>query len=59
VVFPASGWEIMANVRRVAASLKISGDSDTQRAYGGDGNPSLSSYWRAKLHAPLTEVSGH
>jgi len=39
VVFPASGWEIMANVRLVAASLKISGDSDTQRAYGREGKP--------------------
>jgi hypothetical protein len=28
---------MMAKVRRVAASLKISGDSDTQRAYGASG----------------------
>lgn len=30
---------MMANVRLVAASLKISGDSDTQRAYGGWAKP--------------------
>jgi hypothetical protein len=34
VVLPASGCEMMAKVRLVAASLKISGASDTPKAYG-------------------------
>jgi hypothetical protein len=39
VVLPASGCEMMAKVRRVAASLKISGASDTRKAYGIWGKP--------------------
>lgn len=34
VVLPASGCEMMAKVRREAASLRISGASDTRKAYG-------------------------
>jgi hypothetical protein len=36
VVLPASGWEMMANVRRATASASISPLSDIRSAYGQD-----------------------